>query len=259
VKDQVKDQVENGHRTLGFAHEKLQVYDRALDFILRVVVWTNSWDKRHALVDHLSRAAESVVTNLAEATRQRGVPSRLRMADFSVGSSLECAACLDIVRIKGLLSREQCRHEKQRLCEMTKMLIGLRKAWGETSLKEDAPVYRTESSPMKLLFHHEELEVYQDALTFMGWFVAHSGADPLSNRSFRAIDEAGTRMLLNIAEGNGRYAELDHRRFIQIAESGAVKAAVHLDLSVRAGLWDNSTAAAGKGYLRRISILLSGF
>jgi hypothetical protein len=39
-------------------------------------------------------------------------------------------------------------------------------------------------------------------------------------------------VVLNIAEGNGRYAELDHHRFLQIAQSAAVKGAVFLDLGV---------------------------
>jgi hypothetical protein len=34
-----------------FAHERLQVYDNALEFAAKVAVWTTAWDKRHALVD----------------------------------------------------------------------------------------------------------------------------------------------------------------------------------------------------------------
>ena len=64
-----------------FDHEKLQVYGKSLDFAAKVGTWTNTWDKKHALVDHLSRAAESVLLNLAEAARQRGTPARLRTAD----------------------------------------------------------------------------------------------------------------------------------------------------------------------------------
>ena len=74
-----------------FDHEKLQVYGKALDFAAKAGTWTSTWDKKHALVDHLSRAAESVLLNLAEAARQRGTPARLRAADYAIGSSLECA------------------------------------------------------------------------------------------------------------------------------------------------------------------------
>jgi four helix bundle protein len=73
---------------------------------------------------------------------------------------------------------------------------------------------------------------------FSGHFVAHfvgtdRVAEELSNRLFRQIDEAGTSVVLNIAEGNGRYAELDHHRFLQIAQSAAVKGAVFLEFGVR--------------------------
>jgi four helix bundle protein len=108
-------------------------------------------------------------------------------------------------------------------------------------------------------FHHESLNAYQAALTFMRWFVDCSGTDALSRREFRQIDEAGTRMVLNIAEGNGRYAELDHRRFIQIAQTGAVKAAVYVDLSTKAGLLKEHEATRGKEHLRLTSTLLTGF
>jgi hypothetical protein len=62
---------------------------------------------------------------------------------------------------------------------------------------------------------------------------------------------------LGITEGNGRYAEMDHHRFIQIAESSAVKAAVYVDLCVK--LLEKEEGAAGKEHLRRVSNLLAGF
>jgi len=36
---------------------------------------------------------------------------------------------------------------------------------------------------------------------------------------------SGTSVVLNVAEGNGRYSELDHRRFLEVAAASAVKAA----------------------------------
>ena len=115
-----------------FDHEKLHVYGKALDFAAKAAAWTSTWDKKHALVDHLSRATESIVLNLAEATRQRGTPARLRIVDYAIGSSLECAGCLDVARIKALLTHQNCHQEKYLLCEITKMLIGLRKAWSQS-------------------------------------------------------------------------------------------------------------------------------
>src|SRR2546423_11179229 len=120
------------------AHEKLQVYGKALDFYSRAAALAGVWDKKHALVDHLSRASESILLNLAEAARQRGAPARLTIVDYAIGSSLECAACLDIARIKELFTASNCYEEKQHLCEITKMLIGLRKGWIELIAKDVA-------------------------------------------------------------------------------------------------------------------------
>ncbi len=244
-----------------FAHEKLQIYGKSLDFAAKAAVWTSAWDKKHALVDHLSRASESIVLNLAEAARQRGAPARLRIVDFAIGSSLECAGCLDVARIKELLTHQHCHQEKYRLCEITKMLIGLRKAWARSIMREEPLAYSPNSlkDPAEPMFHHEGLEVYRAALGFMEWFVSGQEARELSNRLFRQIDEAGTSVVLNIAEGNGRFAELDHHRFLQIAQSAAVKGAVYLDLANERGLLVETEASAGKEILRGMSAMLAGF
>ena len=75
----------------------------------------------------------------------------------------------------------------------------------------------------------------------------------------RQLDEAGTSLVLNIAAGNGRYAELDHHRFLEIAQSAAVKGAVYLDLGVERAWLAKTEASAGKEMLRRISAMVAGF
>src|SRR5258705_6885123 len=140
-----------------FAHERLNVYGKALAFAGEAAELTSGWDKRHAVVDHLSRAAESIAINLAEAARQRDGTGRLRVVDYAIGSSLECAACLDIAAIKQL--QIDCLKEKQRLREITRMLIGLRKGWTR-SLGEEVVTYKAESDvEPEPLFHHERLRV----------------------------------------------------------------------------------------------------
>ena len=141
------------------------------------------------------------------------------------------------------------------------MLIGLRKAWSQSVAREESLDSRTKplKDGLEPLFHHERLEVYRMALDFMEWFVSRQEAKGLSNRLFRQIDEAGTSVVLNIAEGNGRYAELDHHRFLQIAQSAAVKGAVCLDLAVERAFLVKTEATAGKEMLRRISAMVAGF
>ena len=90
----------------------------------------------------------------------------------------------------------------------------------------------------------------------MGWFVSLAPAQNLAP-AFRPVDKAGTRVILNIAEGNGRYAELDHQRFLEMAQSSAVKAAAHLDLCVVKKLLTQADISSGKELLRRIGAMLA--
>jgi four helix bundle protein len=242
-----------------FSHEKLQVYSKALSFTSRVAGWTSTWDKKHALVDHLTRAAESVVLNLAEAARQTATATRLRTLDYSIGSSLECAACLDIARLKVLLTQENSLNEKQELCEITRMLVGLRKAWAEPRFQEEPPSISKPNSKSEALFHHENLQVYRTGLSFMDWFVSQPAGKELSDKLLRQIDDVGTSIVLNIAEGNGRYAELDQQHFVQIAQRAAVKAMVYLDLCVTKGVMPEREVMHGKELLGRVSAMLGGF
>ena len=88
-----------------FAHEKLHIYQRALSFFSVADEMAGQWDAKHAITDHLPRAVESIVANVAEANAATsGV--KQRALDYAPGSTLECAACLDIARAKELIDGE---------------------------------------------------------------------------------------------------------------------------------------------------------
>src|SRR5512143_51690 len=106
-------------------HHKLKLYDKALVVAAGAHELSAGWGKRHAIVDHFRRASESVVLNLAEGARLESAPDKSRTLDYALGSTLECAACLDIANIKGFLSCEPSLIEKARLLEIARMLIGL--------------------------------------------------------------------------------------------------------------------------------------
>ena len=149
-----------------FSHEKLQVYQKALNCVADLAQHSCSWDNRHAIVDHLTRASESILLNLVEGARQRGAANRQHFTEYAMGSALECAACLDIAVVKELLSDEAAMVQKRALCEIVRMLTGLRKSWAEDQLREDPPLYL---SCQKWLFVHERLQVYQMGLQFVRW------------------------------------------------------------------------------------------
>ena len=213
-------------------HHTLKVYEKALVLGARAHPLSASWGRRHAIVEHFRRAAESVVLNVAEGARLRSGPDKARTLDYAIGSTLECAACLDLAQIKGRLSPEETLEDKGRFVEVTRMLIGLRKTWGQSVLNEEpSPLQAEASKPgVELLFHHESLDVYRVGLEFMRWFIGLPGGGDLRDRLCREVDKAATSVVLNVAEGNGRYSELDHRRFLEIAANSAVKATAYLDL-----------------------------
>jgi hypothetical protein len=66
-----------------FALEKLKVYDKALSSAASLAQYSGGWDKRHAVSDHLLRASESIVLNLAEAARLRGAAKRKHQLDYA--------------------------------------------------------------------------------------------------------------------------------------------------------------------------------
>ena len=143
--------------------------------------------------------------NIAEGARLTSGPDKARTLDYALGSTLECAACLDIATIKGRLSHERSLTEKTRLLEIARMLIGLRRAWLQKAMSEEPSPYQAEpsTSGFEVLFHHESLDVYQVGLDFMRWFVGMPGGKELSDRLCREVDKSATSVVLNVAEGNG--------------------------------------------------------
>jgi four helix bundle protein len=244
-----------------FRLDDLKVYQKALPLAASAERLSSSWGKRHVIVDHFRRAAESIVLNIAAGARFQSGPEKAKMADVALGSTFECAACLDIAMLKGLLPVETCASEKARFLEITRMLVGLRRGWLPTVMKEephsDSPE-KNSSSDNQTVFHHETLDVYKVALEFVRWLVGVSGSWELSERLWREIDKGATSVVLNVAEGNGRYSELDHRRFFDIAATSAAKTTAYLDL------YEQKTSTAldtrpGKEFLSRIIAMLTGF
>ena len=241
------------------AHEKLRVYSKALAFVSAVSACSTTWSKKHAVVDQLGRASESLILNLADGARFRSAPSKLKAMDCALGSGLECAACLDIARIKSFLSQAETDREKRRLCEVVRMLIGLRKAWESWKVHDATVEYWTEprTPASEPCFHHEQLEVYGAGLELMAWLTSLPGGKDLSHRLHRQMDEAATSIILNIAEGNGRYSELDHRRFLDVAEGSVVKVAAYLDILLQKHSLSGKACGPGKALLERIAAMLS--
>ena len=90
-----------------------------------------------------------------------------------------------------------------------------------------------------------------------------SGSDKAKTLDYaigcREVDKAATSVGLNVAQGNGRYSELDHRRFLEIAASSAVKATAYLDLYQQKGLAVGVEIAQGRELMSRVIAMLTKF
>ncbi|MBU0676760.1 MAG: four helix bundle protein [Verrucomicrobia bacterium] len=237
------------------AHEKLHVYQKALSFVGRMSAFSSEWPKRHAVTDQLARASESVLTNLAEAARAWGNARKVLRLDYALGSSIECAACIDIAEIKEFVRKEAAEDEKRALCEITRMLFGLRKAWQRSGVSESREEYQ--GGEGNSCFHHEQLDLYRASLDVVRWLSRKPEGIGLSDRTYRQLDTSVTSTVLNIAEGNGRFATLDNCRFLDIAHSTAVRASTLVDLlSVRERI-NPTDALLGKDILLRVTQMLN--
>lgn len=238
-----------------FSLEKLKVYDRALTSVASLAQLSTSWNKRHAVVDHLMRASESVALNIDEGARLRGSPQRQHMLDFAIGSALECAACLDIAHCKEWVNQAEAFHQKTTLCEIVKMLFGLRRAWKGDTLSEKPANYKARES---WLFAHERLDAYQFGLKLVQWFHSIPGSSNLSTRWIRQLDKSVTSVVLNIAEGNGYRKKADHRKFLELAESSVMKVNTFIQLSQRTGEMSVETAHGGLALVNQVALLIRG-
>jgi four helix bundle protein len=100
---------------------------------------------------------------------------------------------------------------------------------------------------------YEKLNVYRTALDAMVWFCAATAKADLPILLFRKLDTGATSIVLNLAEGNGRFSSLDHRRFLEVAYRAAVKLAAQLDLCVQRRNLDAELVEAGKHLLVRVA------
>jgi len=217
-------------------HEKLQAYQKALEFANWWLPVVDGWNRSLAVPDQLSRAIESMLTNLAKANRNRESPLGVYDLECSLGSVYECAACLDVGCLRGTMAEPELRRGKKMLQPIARMEIKLRLSWIDSiqGVAEGPATYRIgdRAASPKYYFPHESLEAYQLGLAAFKW----AGANLLAHKRLpakyaRKIDQSATSMVLNVAEGNGRFSPDDHRTFIDNAKQAATSFGVYLELS----------------------------
>lgn len=251
---------------MAFNHENLKVYQQTLLFNAKVSRWVCVWDTRHSICDHLPRAAGSILENIAMASAANS-SMKVRSIEYAAGSALECAACLDLAMVKHLIDVSAVDSEKEFLSQIFKMLIGLRRSWLpivkeehteygiETENTRDIVEAHDKEKMKRIFFHHERLDVYSVALHAVEAFTNSASVQHMPSRTFRRLDDLLTSMVLNIAEGNGRFCVTDQRRFIGTAHEAAIKTAARLDLCAIQDVIPTTEIESCKNLLSRVSIM----
>ena len=105
---------------------------------------------------------------------------------------------------------------------------------------------------------HEQLDVYRLAIGYVAWVYEKAGV--LTGIHRPARDQwlrASQSIPLNIAEGNGKTARADRRRYFEVARGSALECAAIQDVLVVGKALDREESRERKIELDRITAMLS--
>lgn len=105
---------------------------------------------------------------------------------------------------------------------------------------------------------HENLEVYKQAIEFVAWCQPILEKLPSKISVRDQLDRASTSLVLNLAEGNGKFSKKEKRRFFQISQGSATESSACLDILVARGFLEESQALQGKEKIEVIVRMLVG-
>lgn len=111
--------------TLYFDHEKLDVYQHSLQFVVWATALLETITTKAAVRDQLDRASTSMPLNIAEGNGRFSMKDRCRFLGIAYGSALECAAALDVMAAKKLATAQAIEEGKAKLKNVVSMLVGL--------------------------------------------------------------------------------------------------------------------------------------
>ena len=126
---------------MSFHHEKLTVYQRALQFATWSQDLVESLTKRTSTRDHLERSGDSIALNISEGNGKFSRKDRARFFQFAHGSALEAAACLDLLVARRCCAADTIVKGKAILEEIVRMLFAMLDQLG-CRIAEDAAEYK---------------------------------------------------------------------------------------------------------------------
>ena len=88
--------------------QRLDVYQRAIEFLALAYDVVDVLPRGHAdRADQLTRAAESVIRNIAEGAGRWSEADSANRYKIARGEAMECAASLDVMKLRKLITEER--------------------------------------------------------------------------------------------------------------------------------------------------------
>ena len=113
-------------------HEKLDVWQRAIEFVVSVYKMTDSFprDERFGLISQIRRAAVSVPANIAEGAARHSAKEFRYFLSNAQGSVSELATELLIAQKLGYVAKETFDARNDELTSLGLMILGLSRSVG---------------------------------------------------------------------------------------------------------------------------------
>ena len=117
-------------KSVDFAFEKLQVYQRAIRFVSLIYTLTRSFPphEQFGLTAQLRRAAVSIPANIAEGAGRYSDAERRQFYRTARASIFECVALLQVSINERYLDHRQSKEAYHECLELSQMLSGLIRA-----------------------------------------------------------------------------------------------------------------------------------
>ena len=111
---------------MAFLFEKLDVYQKAVDFADRVTVLTERFPRSYFFLgNQINRAALSIAANIAEGNGRFTKADRKNFFGIARGSLQECVPLLELMLRRNLIEPKVHQAMKTNLEEVARMLSGL--------------------------------------------------------------------------------------------------------------------------------------
>lgn len=107
-------------------------------------------------------------------------------------------------------------------------------------------------------FDHEKLRVYQKSIEFIGWIDSLLSKNIVKSSTADQILRASESIVLNIAEGNGKFTSKDRCRYFDISRGSAMECAGCLDVFYARHKINAVELSEGKIILKDIVNMLMG-